>query len=100
MNLIDAIKSGRPFRRKDWDDSMRCHVTRGTDDEQEVRFVDGRPFLPLTFDLLADDWEIQEPSVTITASQFWEAVIGISKEQTLNGRDLHTLARRLGLEAP
>ena len=54
-------------------------------------------------DLEADDWEIQEPTVTITLAQFWEAVNASSssrlgQEVFLNWQGIEELARRLGLE--
>ncbi len=70
MNLIAAIKSGRPFRKRSWvrpDEGWLQY-------EAEYNRVswtnrDG------TFNfsascVLADDWEIQEPTVTITRTQF------------------------------
>lgn len=55
MNIIDAIKSGKAFKRTIW---TRDYVRP--------------PFMNLNLpaeDLLADDWEIEEPTVTTTASQ-------------------------------
>lgn len=61
MNIIEAMKRGRAFYRKSWSDKS-----------------------PITFDelgklayeaVIADDWEVEERSVTITSSQFdaaWE----------------------------
>lgn len=81
MNLIDAIKSGKPFRRPD------------------QPWYGGMPNSFRVVDILADDWEIQEPTVTITASQFWEAIEatwGKCDDDRQSG--FHRLARRLGLE--
>lgn len=71
MNLIDAIKSGRPFRRKGymrwaakWD-GCYSEILRYEPSEQRVTFT--------VEDILADDWEIREPQVTITKSQFMVA---------------------------
>lgn len=63
MNIIEAIKSGKRFKRKDWDDSM---------------FIDNDYFLnnpnsiKVEF-LLSDDWEIEQKAVPITLDQFWDA---------------------------
>lgn len=58
-------------------------------------------------DIIADDWVIQEPTVTITASQFWEACSYALKEaerrrctflnMDYDGDPLELLANRLGL---
>lgn len=70
MNLIEAIKSGKPFRCKTWSNrdywlgpsrlgpSMTViSQLRATTDEE----------------LAGDDWEIQEPTVTITRTQLQDA---------------------------
>lgn len=67
------------------------------------RLIDKEAYSERLDDLLADDWEIQEPTVTITRAQFWEAVQTVLLE---SGGDrpydwtmrMGDLARRLGLE--
>lgn len=86
MNLIDAIKSGKPFRRPD------------------QPWYGGMPNSFRVVDILADDWEIQEPTVTITASQFWSAVnasthVALGQDLELDRLGITKLARFLGLEA-
>ena len=95
MNIIDAIKSGRPIRRRMPHEAMRnlnswiCSkhmldcLSRG----------DMRPFSKE--DLFADDWEIEE--LMFTEKDFWKAVNGISwtLEQTFK---VGELARALGFE--
>lgn len=53
MNLIEAIKSGKRFRRGDesaWTFQMEdYHLSHE--------------------DILADDWEIEEPTISVTRSQ-------------------------------
>lgn len=68
MNIIEAIKSGRPFRRQQF---TNWYTGIGMGDllalDRDYRY-------PLCeADLLADDWEIQERKVEITARQFVEA---------------------------
>lgn len=58
MNLIDALKSGRPFRRQEW---------VGWVDLKEERLFSA-------YEIVADDWEIQEPTVTITEAKLVDAV--------------------------
>lgn len=75
MNLIDAIKSGRPFRRPGWAWVCRPEGTNKfvfVEDESHADL--GHPM-----DILADDWEILEPTVTITASQLADALASTMK---------------------
>jgi hypothetical protein len=64
MNIIEAIKSGKRYRRKGetgWYDA--------TDHYQDYVFP--------TRAVLADDWEVEEVRVTITREQFdaaWKSV--------------------------
>ena len=61
MNIIEAIKSGRPFRRKIWI-------------QDYFRPIDG--YRTYTLDegsLTADDWEIEEEFLTITREDLWKA---------------------------
>ncbi len=59
MNLIDAVKSGKPFRRIAWQDYWLAS------DSWSKSF--------LKQDILADDWEIQEIEVKITRTQLTAA---------------------------
>ncbi len=91
MNLIDAIKSGKPWRRRIHREctAWREPIERVTG-YNEVRFE--------LSDLLADDWEIQEPSVLITRADFnaaWEKA-SIKSEHLSHMRDV--LAYELGLK--
>ncbi len=58
MNLIDAIKSGRPYR------AVGETFWRALFHEEEIC---------LSRKALLADYEIQEPAVTITRTQFMEA---------------------------
>ena len=116
MNLIDAIKSGRPFRRETWGDDMWAHACADKDGETTVMFTDGTTFQPYVFDLVADDWEIQEQSITITRSEFLNAFSVALKDvenrhgfriMSFQGRDVSQIwrseviaemVRKLGLE--
>jgi hypothetical protein len=103
MTLIAAIKSGRPFRR------------RGKHDRFSEPFGPGIFSLTVTQeDILADDWEIQEPEVRITRTQFWAAYSEAQCDlfarphlQSVGGYSFEEhsflmakLAERLGLEMP
>ena len=49
MNLIEAVKSGKPYRRKPWLQSP-------------IRYLDPEyaEFVITTEDIIADDWEVKE----------------------------------------
>lgn len=66
MNIIAAIESGKPFRRKDQGTAWL------TADNQGLSWVNGGRSYTKE-DIMADDYEIKEISVMITRSQFWEA---------------------------
>lgn len=71
MNIIEAIKSGRRYRRPGmyWiddyspsDTCLRAIKPQGPDE-----------YRPSPKDIIADDWEVEELAVSITSSQFWGA---------------------------
>lgn len=108
MNLIDAIKSGKPFRRPCHNVYMKGVESDelGADDDCEALFLRSIPDERISLmphDLLAIDWEIQESTVTITRAQFWNAVnysssTPLGHEVALNWDGIEKLARQLGLE--
>ena len=81
MNIIEAIKSGKRFRRKG-----------------QPRYLELFHDIDLCLsavDITADDWEVEEAKVTLTRSQFdaaWQKVIYFDSPTI---RDL--LAKELGL---
>jgi hypothetical protein len=89
MNIIDAIKSGRRFRRKDdtsWYSSMS----------------DNYPIINISAisreNFFADDWEVEAQEVTITREQFDEAWDNSLRDEPRNNWELHAfLIRHLGL---
>jgi hypothetical protein len=104
MNLIDALKSGFPLKRPAWTGWVRISIRANrleTIDGDEI----GWSFLP--DDVLAEDWEIQEPSVPITHSQFClayrDALIERESRRVLTcpnchveGSFFHTMVKALG----
>lgn len=77
MNLMEAVKSGKPFRLPGGE-YYGWIVVKG---EKFVRQDD--PMVSVLFgpaDFRDDAWEIQETTVTITRSQFWEAFEAATKE--------------------
>ena len=70
MNIIEVVKRGKRFRRKGWDSWLEEHEI-----SQMIRA-----------DILADDWEVESPPVTITREQFdaaWSEAV-----QKAGGRNL------------
>jgi hypothetical protein len=103
VNLIDAVKSGKPFRRKGWGGDC-FFTTLGTSigERIEARLYDRSNYWTMNAeDVLAEDWELQEPEVRITRTQFWEAVEHAFRCPVTcspAGGELMKLAKRLGLE--
>jgi hypothetical protein len=85
MNIIEAVKSGKRFRRKIW-------VSEG------YSFYDDYDKLQAS-DIAAEDWEIEEPIVTVTYSQFWTTYRNIRFDPKKSEYDIVAeLADRLGLK--
>jgi hypothetical protein len=78
MNIIQAIQSGKPFRRKGW----------------EVYFPLAGDLSFYGHDILATDWEVQEQKIEITKSQLWKAwdeVAGLPRAESCHSlRQLET----------
>ncbi len=66
MNLLEAVKSGKKFRRGGW--SWIHPKSNGA-----LLYQDAFPITPTLDWFTAEDWEIEEPSITITRAQFYEA---------------------------
>jgi hypothetical protein len=109
MTLIEAAKSGRPFKHKSW---SGWYLTLDLDNEC-FRMSDGKAYGSMAPSyILSNDWEIQEPEVRITRTQFWEAYnaglcaaeqkfhVGAPYIYTQADFIASELARRLGLEKP
>ena len=84
MNIIEAIKSGKRFRRKSWTnrDYIKVNVSR----------------LDLPLDaIIADDWEVEEVPIQLTRSQFLRAASAAVREVSLSDthNELAELVRTL-----
>lgn len=88
INLIEAIKSGKRFRRPSWTSDMIAEKREGYNTFQFEYW-----------DLIADDWFIVEPTVTITAKQFWDAAKKIypMTDSKFDSWAFQKLAKELGL---
>jgi hypothetical protein len=71
MNIFEAIKSGRPFKRPYWGDSdlleKRLNALQRVRDGQEI-YLWGN-------DILADDWAHEEKKIEITQKQLNDVLI-------------------------
>ena len=65
MTIQDAIKSGKPFRRKGWGHNSYLTATRERmsaikePDKYLIEWEDEADYLPVTSDIIATDWEIK-----------------------------------------
>jgi len=78
MNLIDAIKSGKPIRRRyrQFSYTTGSYIS-GTTHIHPEAWLDPTWFLSTVHltadDITADDWETKQEPVLITRDQFWNA---------------------------
>lgn len=102
MNLLDAIKSGRPFRevtgsyKSVWVRLRRLEF----EPHPEVQQLHAGGFYRGA-DALVTEWEIQEPEVTITRTQLRDALIhawGTGMTDWTIEKYADFLVRKLGLE--
>ena len=89
MNLLEALKSGKPFYRKNWTRRPITHKEIGQLTKEEM---------------LADDWLVDskeiEKQVTITSLDFDWAVVSLDfdgKTEVPSEEYLLKLKRKLGL---
>ncbi len=57
MTIQDAVKSGKPFKRKDWFDECYIYVDSC---HELIDESDAEPTILTDDDILADDWEVKE----------------------------------------
>lgn len=96
MNIIEAIRSGRPLRRK----SLSDHC--GSNGEGYVcpdLLLHSRlwPSALTVADILADNWEIQEKKVEVTRKQVSDAIIDFNSAADMT-TFIRKVCRRLGLD--
>lgn len=78
MNIIEAIKSGKKFRRKN----------------KGAWFFNGEVYSYTTDSILADDWEVESQPVTITRKDLDKAWAKARSNMLV---DIEVLAKELGL---
>lgn len=106
MNFIDAIRLWKPLRRrgrKSWP-RKTCHGEHSSAiicDPQLDQWMDPAHLLDVCIldqqDILTDDWEVKEITVTITYSQFWRAFDRQSHQSHAAIDVADAIARELGL---
>lgn len=75
MNIIDAIKSGKPFRRPHWYSSIPENEFWIKPDESNIISLEGPNGSPIyAEDILANDWEVKKPVYGVTKEDFLAAV--------------------------
>jgi hypothetical protein len=107
VTIIEAIKSGRRFRRPCFVKGLWYYYT---DSSYQMYRSDNRTYQPDKEDILADDWIIESPAVTITKEQFYEACEQVMESYAKNmgvaminagprfRMSINELAERLGLK--
>lgn len=99
MNVIEAMKSRRPFRRQSFTDPK--YYMEPIHGDLEDDYYKGVFYQLSVADILADDWEIMGKELTITQKIFWESFVKAKKNANLPmtadslARDM---AKLLGLE--
>lgn len=90
MNLIEAVKSGRPYRRIAHRECAGWKYPLVNETKPECRPVESI-YSYCRDDILADDWEILPASVTITSTQFWEAVeqVNVTVRDTIGYKEVN-----------
>lgn len=84
MNIIEAVKSGKRFKRKSWDGPW-C-----TKDDVSALSLQ-------SWEILADDWEVEEKKVEITAEILRAHMLECQQDRRFSQWAFQTLARSLGL---
>jgi len=87
VKLHEALATGLPFKRKA-DKEFRTVTNKRADVFSHE-------------DVMAEDWQVDEPSVKVTRSSYWDAVSKIVAEGLLRGDSYEystELAKALGIE--
>lgn len=90
MNIIEAAKTGLPMRRPGWGWAVWDH-------NKLVGESDGLRTLITQSDILADDWEVDEPKVTITRRDLERAWLALWNSDVTPQLRWTALAKELGL---
>lgn len=98
MTILEAIKSGKPFRRKIHSCGGASAMLCNCKDWRENRQDSGWTYAIKANDILADDWEVEEKRVEITRGQLHSAFLRQPKLSCADIIELFPLiAKELGL---
>lgn len=84
MNLINAIQSGRRFRRPGLSYYISVHNNRLHTEANGVYHI-------TVYDLVADDWTLEEKSIKLTQSEFDSVLASLGVEIDLGVRLIDAL---------
>ncbi len=87
MTLIEALKTGKPFRPKQ-QVATYCSTWYEPNNEMYGLFRQ---------DIVNNDWEVKEPTITITKDQLGRAYFDMDYRQERTVKFFEELCRRLGL---
>lgn len=83
MRLHEALETGLEYRRTSWPESNGW-ISPDADDQSAI-------YTPK--EILATDWEVREPSVTLTRQDFWNAYAKATKAEGYRDHAQHTVDR-------
>lgn len=102
MNIIEAFKSGKPFKRKSVSDSLSiatANYFQPLEGDLNDEYFKGVFYNFSVADILADDWEVLDKQITITRYEFWQAVLKAQKSGSGDPETLpYRIAKNLGVE--
>ena len=90
MNLIEAIKTGKRIRRKLWAENLG----------EDTWILHPNHWNFLNEDILADDWEVYDMTVTVTLQQFdsaWDRALEKYNQYGNSALFKDLLTKELGL---
>lgn len=88
MNIIEAAKSGRDMRRVVIFCGFPSHkITKPADSDSFSRE-----------DIMADDWEVEEETVTITRGQLAAAIVAYGESDVRRTLLIGFVAKKLGFK--
>lgn len=98
MTLIEAIKSGKHFRIK----GTSCWMIPSS--MSNITYANTGVTVPLLLSLLeADDWEIEEEEISLTAAEikdaYWDTDKGLYGQRVNTNTFYQTFIRRLGFKS-
>ena len=68
MNIIEAVKSGKRFRRKTW--GVYVFFSK----YGFIEYEDGESCILEKIDITSDDWEVEEEKKELTRAQVYDAL--------------------------